>query len=259
MNSRNVVYGFHSAEEAIENHPDRINQIWFFSWHHSARLYELMRKAQSAGIPVKRVDRNALSRLAGNEHHQDIVVELSPYRYHDAEELLAETGKDAVFVILDEIQDATNLGTLVRTFEGAGVKGIFLPERRSAAVTATTHRLSAGALEHMRIARVGNLARLIDRMHELEIRVICADAAAPKLWYEADYSRPLAIVVGNEFRGVRRLLKEKSDELVRIPMLGKLQSLNVNVAAAILLYEAVRATQQNRHDAMNARDIGNKT
>ena len=240
MNSRNVIYGYHPAEEAIDNHPDRINHVWFFAGHHGARLHELVRKAQSRGIPVKRVERQALSRLAGNMHHQDIVVELSPYRYHDADALLAETGPDSIFCILDEIQDATNLGTLIRTIEGAGVSGVFLPERRSAAVTATTHKLSAGALAHVHIARVVNVAQCMERMQERGIRVICADAAAPRLWYEADYTRPLAILVGNEHRGVRRLLKDKSDELVRIPMLGKLQSLNVNVAAAILLYEAVR-------------------
>ena len=117
---------------------------------------------------------------------------------------------------------------------------MFLPERRSASVTAVTHRLSAGALEHIKIARVVNLANLIDAMKQKGIRVVCADAAATKLWYEADYSGPVAITVGNEQKGVRRLLKEKSDDLVRIPMLGKLQSLNVNVAAAILLYEVVR-------------------
>ena len=240
MNSRNIIYGFHSAEEAIANHPDRINNIWFFAGHHGSRLHDLVRTAQSRGIPVKRVERQALNRLAGNAHHQDIVVELSPYRYHDADQLLSETGGDSLFCILDEIQDATNLGTLIRTIEGAGVHGVFIPERRSAAVTAVTHKLSAGALEHVRIARVGNLANLIDSMQKRGIRVICADAAAPRLWHEADYTRPIAILVGNEFRGVRRLLKDKSDELVRIPMLGKLQSLNVNVAAAILLYEAVR-------------------
>jgi 23S rRNA (guanosine2251-2'-O)-methyltransferase len=124
--------------------------------------------------------------------------------------------------------------------EGSGVQGIFLPERRSAAVTGATHRLSAGALHHVKIARVINLANLIQTMKERGIRVICSDASASKLWYEADLSGPVCVVLGNEQKGVRRLLKEKSDELVKIPMLGKIQSLNVNVAAAILLYEAIR-------------------
>jgi 23S rRNA (guanosine2251-2'-O)-methyltransferase len=167
-------------------------------------------------------------------------VELSPYKYFDADELLAQVNEQSLFCILDEIQDATNLGTLIRTMEGASVQGIFMPERRSAAVTATTHRMSAGALEHVKVARVGNIANLIEKMQSKGIRILCADAAATKLWHEADYTGPLAILVGNEQKGVRRLLKDKSDELVRIPMLGKLQSLNVNVAAAILLYEAVR-------------------
>lgn len=235
-----VVYGFHSAEEIIRNQPDRISHIWTAAGRRSPRLHRLLQKAHEAGVPIKIVDRVALARLAGDQHHQDVVIEVSPFAYSSADDLLADVNEQTLFCILDEIQDATNLGTLIRTMEGAGVQGIFLPERRSAAVTDTTHRLSAGALENVRIARVTNVAQLIDDMHEHGIRIICADAGAAKLWHEADYSGPIAVMVGNEYKGVRRLLKDKSDELVRIPMLGKLQSLNVNVAAAILLYEAVR-------------------
>lgn len=240
MSRENIIYGLHSAEEVIRKDPRRINQIWVQEGHRNPRLKKLLDEAHQLRVPIKIVDRQTLARLTGNARHQDLALELSPYSYWDAEDLLAEVNDQTLFCILDEIQDATNLGTLIRTMEGAGVKGIFMPERRSAAITAVTHRLSAGALEHVRVARVVNLAHLIDRMHEMDIRVICADASASKLWYEADLTGPVAIVVGNEFKGVRRLLKEKSDELIRIPMLGKVQSLNVNVAAAILLYEAVR-------------------
>ena len=124
--------------------------------------------------------------------------------------------------------------------EGVRIDGVFLPERRSALITAATYRISAGALQYVKVARVVNLAQLIDRMKEQGIRVISSDPAAEKLWFEGDYSRPVAIIIGNERKGVRRLLKQKSDEVVRIPMLGKVQSLNANIAAAILFYEAVR-------------------
>ncbi len=234
------VFGFHSAEEAIRSHPDRVNRVWIAQDHHSPRIKQIVNLAKSHRLPVTQVQTNVLARLAGDSHHQGVVLELSPYRYHDADELLEEINDKTLFCILDEIQDATNLGTLIRTMEGAGVNGVFLPERRSALITAVTHRLSAGALEHVKVARIGNVAQWLDVLKEKGVRIICADAAAPKLWHEADYSGPIAILVGNEQRGVRRLLKEKSDELVRIPMLGKLQSLNVNVATAILLYEAVR-------------------
>ena len=240
MARENIVYGFHSAEEIIRNEPGRINHIWSISGPRNNRLRKLLDLAHQHRIPIRVVDKKALTRLAGTTHHQDIVLETSPYEYFDPDDLLSRADELSLFCILDEIQDATNLGTLIRTMEGAGVSGIFLPERRSASVTATTHRLSAGALEHVKIARVKNLANLIDAMHEKGIRIICADASASKLWYEADYSGPIAILVGNEQEGVRRLLKEKSDELVRIPMLGKVQSLNVNAAVAILLYEAIR-------------------
>lgn len=240
MNREDVIYGFHSAEEVIEKNPKRVNRIWVSSGQHNPRLGRLIAQARALRIPVSMVDRQGLARLGGSSHHQDIVLELSPYTYYDADDLLEPLTDKSLFCLLDEIQDATNLGTLIRTMEGAGVQGVFLPERRSAAVTATTHRLSAGALEHVRIARVVNLAALMEKMQQKGVRVICADASATRLWHEADYSRPLAILIGNEQKGARRLLKDRSDELVRIPMLGKVQSLNVNVAAAILLYEAVR-------------------
>jgi 23S rRNA (guanosine2251-2'-O)-methyltransferase len=242
MRDSNLIFGFHAAEEALRD-PRRVNQIWTSSGHRNARLKGLLEDAHQKRIPIKIVDRQALTRLAGGPHHQDLVLDISPYRYVDPDDLLNEVKDDSIFCILDEIQDATNLGTLIRTMEGAGVQGAFLPERRSASITAATHKLSAGALHHVKVARVVNLANLIDEMHEKGIRIICADASAEKVWYDADYSGPIAILVGNEQKGVRRLLKEKSDELVRIPMLGKLQSLNVNIAAAILLYEAIRQRQ----------------
>jgi 23S rRNA (guanosine2251-2'-O)-methyltransferase len=234
------VFGFHSAEEALKNHPDRVNHVWIAQDQHSHRIKQILDLAKSKGIPVTQTQSNALARIAGDAHHQGIVLELSPYQYYDADQLLDQVNDNTLFCILDEIQDATNLGTLIRTMEGAGATGVFLPDRRSAAVTSVTHRLSAGALEYVKIARIGNVAQWMEKLQERGVRIIGADANASKLWHQANYSGPIAILVGNEQRGVRRLLKEKSDELVRIPMLGKLQSLNVNVAAAILLYEAVR-------------------
>ncbi len=239
MTQQTLIYGFHAVEEALRD-PRLINQIWTASGHRNSRLKRLLEEAHQKKIPIKIVDRHALARLAGTSHHQDLVLEISSHRYLEAEELLAEVKEDSIFCILDEIQDATNLGTLIRTIEGAGVQGVFLPERRSAAITAVTHKLSAGALHHVRVDRFVNIANLMDQMKEKGIRIICADSSAQKMWHEADYSGAIAILVGNEQKGVRRLLKEKSDELVRIPMLGKVQSLNVNVAAAILLYEAIR-------------------
>ena len=246
MQNSSVVYGFHSAEEAIRNHPDRINHVWASTGAQTHRLQELLQEAHRRKIPVSRVEKHVLARLAGTQHHQDIVLQLSPFHYSSAEELMAGVNDRTLFCILDEIQDTTNLGTLIRTMDGAAVDGIFLPERRSAAVTETTHRLSAGALEHVRIARVVNLARLIEEMQEQNVRVICAAGEAEKLWYEVNYKGPIAILVGNEQKGVRRLLREKSDEVVRIPMLGKVSSLNVNVATAVLLYEAIRQRSKDQ-------------
>ena len=239
MAREGILYGFHAAEEAIRHQADRIHHIWTISAA-SPRLQRLIKEARGKKISVQIVDPRALTRLAGGSHHQDIVVEISPYRYSTVDQILSGINDQSLFCMLDEIQDVTNLAALIRSAEGAGVQGMFIPERRSAQVTATTYKLSAGALEHVRIARAGNLARLIELLQTRGIRIICADASAPKLWYQADLTGPVCVLVGNEYRGVRRLLKDKSDELVKIPMRGKVQSLNVNVATAILLYEAIR-------------------
>jgi 23S rRNA (guanosine2251-2'-O)-methyltransferase len=242
MSREGVLYGFHAAEETLKHESRRINHIWSTD-DASPRVKHLISAARSQNIRVQIVDAAALTRLAGDSHHQGIVIEVSPYQYFSAEELLNDISSNSLFCILDEIQDVTNFAALIRSAEGAGVQGIFIPERRSAQVSSVTYKLSSGALEHVKIARVVNLARLIEELGEKGIRVICADSSAEKNWYEADYSGPVAILVGNEYRGVRRLLKEKSDELVKIPMRGKVQSLNVNVATAVLLYEAIRQRQ----------------
>ena len=239
MRREGILYGFHAAEETLQHQSGRINHIWTAA-NPSPRLKSLISAARSKNIRVQIVDAGALTRLAGDSHHQGIVVEISPYEYFSADALLSHVSANSIFCILDEIQDVTNFAALIRSAEGAGVDGIFIPERRSAQVTSITHKLSAGALEHVKIARVVNLARLIEDLRQTGTRIICADSSAMKIWYEADYTGPVAILVGNEYRGVRRLLREKSDERVKIPMLGKVQSLNVNVATAVLLYEAIR-------------------
>jgi 23S rRNA (guanosine2251-2'-O)-methyltransferase len=234
-----IIYGFHGVEEALKHQSDRINHLWSTP-QAGPRIQRLIREARAKKIPVQIVEPRVLRRLVDNPHHQDIVIEVSPYRYLDVEDVLDNINEHSLFCILDEIPDVTNLAALIRSAEGAGAQGIFIPERRSAQITGMTYKLSAGAVEHMKIARAGNLAQLIEKMQHRGVRIICADSAATKLWYEADFTGPIAILVGNEYRGVRRLLKEKSDELVKIPMMGKVQSLNVNVAASILLYEAIR-------------------
>ena len=239
MRREGILYGFHAAEETLQHQSGKINHIWTTA-DPSPRLKSLISAARSKNIRVQIVDAAALTRLAGDSHHQGIVVEISPYEYFSADALLSHVSAHSLFCILDEIQDVTNFAALIRSAEGAGVDGIFIPERRSAQVTSITHKLSAGALEHVKIARVVNLARLIEDLKQTGTRIICADSSAMKIWYEADYTGPVAILVGNEYRGVRRLLREKSDDRVKIPMLGKVQSLNVNVATAVLLYEAIR-------------------
>jgi 23S rRNA (guanosine2251-2'-O)-methyltransferase len=189
-------------------------------------------------IPVKVVDRKALEELSGSPDHQGIVADVDPFPYVDAEGLLES--EQALVVALDQVQDPQNLGAICRTAETAGAAGVVLPERRSAEVTPAVCRASAGAVEHLRVARVRNLADFLALARERGAWVYGAAAEAADPYTAADYSGRAVIVLGGEGTGLRPRVKESCDKLVSIPMDGRTASLNVSAAAAILLFEARR-------------------
>ena len=211
-----------------------------------SRLREVLELARASGTPVRRVGRAEIERVTGAQvNHQGVVALVAAARYHDAEELLArltsaEAARPPLVVVLDGVEDPRNLGAIIRTAECAGAGGVFLPERRAAGLTDTVAKTAAGALEHLPIARAGNTVDLIERMKRLGIWTVGAVADAKADYTTWDWRTPSALVLGGEGAGLRKLVRERCDALVSIPLLGNIESLNVSVAAGIVLYEAVR-------------------
>ncbi len=204
-------------------------------------INEIMDLANNRGVSIQEVDKKELERIAKGKT-QGVVAFVPNYKYCEIRDILLEAerkGEKPFIVILDGIEDPHNLGAIVRTCECAGVHGVIIPENRACEVNATVYRTSAGAVSNMKICRVVNLTRTIDELKELGIWVYAMEAGDKSI-YEADFTYPTAIVVGSEGRGVSRLVKEHSDEVLSLDMFGKVNSLNASNAGAIAIYEVVR-------------------
>ncbi len=240
------LYGIAPVLEALRAGVRPIEEITISEGAHTHRLRELIELARAANIPVHRVARADLTRAFGDINHQGVVASIAAARYSDADELLQAlyarigTTDPPLAVVLDGVEDPRNLGAILRTVECAGAHGVFLPERRAVGLTETVAKASAGALEHVRVARVTNLVRLIDELKQHNIWTIGASADAKMNYTEWDWTAPCALVLGGEGAGLHRLVRERCDALVRIPLRGHISSLNVSVAAGIMLYEALR-------------------
>lgn len=212
----------------------------------------VLKLAAERGVPVERVPREQLDRLA--DHHQGVIAEAAPYAYADFEALLAAVRaappeRPPLLVAVDALQDPQNFGSLLRTALAVGANGVLLPERRAVSVTPAVGRASAGAIEHLPIARVVNLHRALERLKEAGLWIVGLDAEGREVYDRVDLTVPLVVVVGAEGRGLGRLTAESCDLLVRLPMLGPLDSLNAAVAGSILLYEAMRQRRLAREAA----------
>jgi 23S rRNA (guanosine2251-2'-O)-methyltransferase len=178
--------------------------------------------------------------MVSSANHQGVIAVTRSISYVDIEEVLTSSSTKSLFVILDSVEDPHNLGAIIRTAECAGATAVIIPEHNAASVTDAVTKASAGAVEYIPIVRVTNLTQAIDRMKEKNIWIVGVEAGCPKDYTEWDYKTATAIVLGSEGKGIRRLVKEHCDMLVSIPLFGKVTSLNVSVATAIVLYEAVR-------------------
>lgn len=208
-----------------------------------AQVQEILSLAQAAAIPVQTEPRHELDRRAATKHHQGVIATVSDARYTELEALISgaqASGTPPLIVLLDGIQDPQNLGAIARTVDAAGGHGLVVPERRAVGVTPGALRASAGALEHVPVARVTNLSRAIEELKGAGIWAVGLDMAGGQSYTKVDFARPTAIIVGSEGAGLSRLVREKCDLLAAIPLKGKLASLNASAAAAIVLYEAVR-------------------
>lgn len=207
------------------------------------QVEEIVERAKAAGLPVDTVDRGELDRSAHTKHHQGVVAVASDVRYARIEDILAaakERGQPPLVVVLDGIEDPQNLGAIIRTVDCAGAHGVVIPEHRAVGITPGVVRAAAGATEHVKVARVNNLSRALDQLKEAGLWVFGLDSAGDRLHWDAEFDRPAALVIGSEGEGISRLVRERCDFLVRLPVLGRIESLNASVAAAVTLYEVVR-------------------
>jgi 23S rRNA (guanosine2251-2'-O)-methyltransferase len=227
----------HPIEEAVRSRPREIDWVLFDSSRHDRRINELRRLCREAGVPIRYGDSSALARAVG-PRHQGVAARLAVRGYLEESEALAgEPGKRLLFV-LDEIQDPQNLGALLRVAEGVGAT-VVVPERGTAPLSEAVSRSSAGAVERVAIVRTGNLRRFIDLLKDKGFRVVGLDPSGSDL-FGVDLTGDLALVVGSEGKGIRRLVREGCDQLARLPMRGNVASLNVSTALAAAAYEAVR-------------------
>ena len=240
-NKSDVIAGRNPVSEAIRN-GRAIDKILVAKGEKNGAVVGILAKAREKQILVKEVDRTKLDYVCGNETHQGIVAFAAVREYSTVEEILdyaAERGEAPFLMVLDEVEDPHNLGAIIRTAECAGVHGVIIPKRRSAGLSYTVGKASAGAVEYMRVARVTNISVLIDELKSKGIWVYGADMNGTD-YSECDFSGACAIVIGNEGKGISRLVREKCDVIVSLPMKGKINSLNASVAAGILMYSAMK-------------------
>jgi 23S rRNA (guanosine2251-2'-O)-methyltransferase len=237
-----IIAGKHPVLEALRSGRE-INKIWIAEGAQKSMTAPITAEAKKLGIVVQFVDKRKLDAMASGVAHQGVIAQAAAFDYVEVDDILAiakDRGEMPFILVLDEIEDPHNLGSILRTSECTGVHGVIIPKRRSASLTATVLKTSAGAAEHVAVARVTNLAQTIEKLKEAGVWVAGTDVSAAQDVYKSKFDMPLAIVIGNESKGMGRLIKEKCDFLVKLPMLGKLNSLNASVAAGVLMYEVVR-------------------
>ena len=237
-----IIEGRNAVIEALRA-GTAIDKIYLQKGETDKALGHIAAKARSAGAVVVEADRRKLDAMSRTHAHQGVIALTSVREYANVEDLFqaaAEKGEPPLLVICDEISDPHNLGAVIRTAECAGAHGVIIPKRRSAGLTAVVAKTSAGAVSHVPVARVPNLPSLLEELKKRGVWIFGTAADAATSLYEADLKGPAAIVIGSEGSGMGRLVSERCDVLVSIPMRGKLNSLNASAAAAILLYEAVR-------------------
>ncbi|MDR1563946.1 MAG: 23S rRNA (guanosine(2251)-2'-O)-methyltransferase RlmB [Oscillospiraceae bacterium] len=246
-NEKQFIIGKNSVTEALRaGRP--IDSILISRNARPGSLSSIIAKAKEAGVTVKDAAPIKLDSLCGGENHQGVIAFAAVAEYASLEDLLAlaeERGEPPFLIIADEIEDPHNLGAIIRTAEAAGAHGIIIPKRRAVGLTYTVGKASAGAVEHIPVARVSNLAQCIDELKSKGIWIYGIDMEGQS-WHTCDLKGSAAFVIGNEGHGISRLIKEKCDFTLSLPMLGKVNSLNASVAAGIVLYEAVRQRLEAR-------------
>ena len=241
-NYDDIVEGRNSVLELLESGKD-INKIFITRGDKQGSINKIIGRAKGKGVVLVEVDKSKLDEMSNTKNHQGVIAIVPPFEYCEVEDILLEAKtkkEDPFIVILDGIEDPHNLGAIIRTAETAGVHGVIIPKRRAASVNSIVNKTSAGAVEHMKIARVNNINETIKYLKDNGLWVIGTDGNAEKFYYEQDLKGPISVVIGSEGSGMSKLVSENCDLLVKIPMKGKITSLNASVSAGIVIYEAVK-------------------
>ncbi len=240
-----VLYGIHPVEEAIRSGARQLDHVSVARDRRDEKLERVVELCRVAGIRVTQESRDTLTKLSRTDMHQGVLAVVKERKFLAIEDLMAgEKDGYRFFLALDGVEDPHNLGALLRTAEGAGVDGVIIPERRSAPITGTVAKTSAGASEHVRVARVTNLVRSLEQLKQKNVWVLGLDERGTPDYTDFDFKTDCVLVLGREGAGLHDLVKKTCDHLLRIPMAGKVSSLNVSVAGAIVMYEAMRQRRE---------------
>ncbi len=249
-----VIYGIHSVSEALKSGVRSFDYVGVSRERHDQRVQRVIDDCRASGVQVRFLPREDLDRIANTHTHQGVVAVTSGKAYADVDMLLEKKKAEHSFLlVLDGIEDPHNLGALIRTADGAGADGVIIPERRAVGLTGTVVKASAGASEHLPIARVTNISRTLEELKERNIWIVGLDERGTQSYFELDYNMPCAVVLGAEGKGIHDLVRKRCDFLVSIPMLGHVPSLNVSVAGAVVMYEIARQRQSKQPDGKSAR------
>jgi len=243
MADQQALFGIHAVESVIAHSPQNILQAWVSSERRDQALDKLVSALTQQGVNLQWVDKKRLDRLSHSGNHQGIVIEVKLPSERDEQALkraFQDLSEQAFYLVLDQVTDPHNLGACLRTAEAAGVQGVIVPKDNACRLNATVCKVASGAAERVPVYRVTNLTRTIKSLKDAGVWLVGAAGEAEQSLYDSDLRGPTAIVMGAEGKGLRRLTREQCDFLVNIPMQGQIESLNVSVASALMLYEAVR-------------------
>ncbi len=237
-----IIEGRNAVLELLDSDRD-INKIFVQNGEKHGSINKIIAIAKENKVVVTEVEKSKLDYMSKTKNHQGVIAVVPPFNYCEVEDIIKlarDKNEDVFILILDGIEDPHNLGSIIRTAETAGVHGIIIPKRRTVTVNSTVSKVSAGAVEHMKVARVNNINETIRKLKEEGLWIIGTDGEATTYYYNQDLKGDIAIIIGSEGFGMSRLVKENADILVKIPMKGKVTSLNASVSAGIVIYEAVK-------------------
>ncbi|MCA0151210.1 MULTISPECIES: 23S rRNA (guanosine(2251)-2'-O)-methyltransferase RlmB [Rossellomorea] len=239
--SKDFIGGRNPVIEALKSGRD-INKIWIAEGSQKGSIQQIVGLAKESNVMVQYVPKKKIEQMV-SENHQGVVASVAAYQYAELDDLFQKAeqkGEDPFILILDELEDPHNLGSIMRTADAAGAHGIIIPKRRAVGLTSTVAKASTGAIEHIPVARVTNLSRAVDELKERGVWIAGTDAKGKQDFRQLDGTLPIGLIIGSEGKGMSRILRDKCDFLVQLPMIGHVTSLNASVAASILMYEVYR-------------------